>query len=144
MGRVYRALDKKLDEEAALKLIKPEIAADKKTVQRFSNELKVARKIAHKNIGRMFDLNEDESTKYITMEYVSGQDLKNMIRQSKQLTVGTAISITKQVADGLSEAHRWGIVHRDLKPSNILIDKDGDARIMDFGISRSISRGNNR
>ncbi|MBN1222935.1 MAG: protein kinase [Candidatus Aminicenantes bacterium] len=139
MGRVYRVLDKNLNEEVALKLIKPEIASDEKTVQRFSNELKVARKIAHKNIGKMFDLNDDEGTKYITMEYVSGQDLKGLIKQSKQLNVGTAISIAKQMAEGLAEAHRLGIVHRDLKPSNVMIDKDGDARIMDFGIARSVA-----
>jgi serine/threonine protein kinase/Tfp pilus assembly protein PilF len=138
MGSVYRALDKKLSEEVALKLIKPEIASDKKTVERFSNELKIARKIAHKNVGKMYDLNEEEGTHYITMEYVSGQDLKGLIRQSKQLTVGTAISITKQICDGLSEAHSLGVVHRDLKPSNIMIDKNGNARIMDFGIARSI------
>jgi serine/threonine protein kinase/Tfp pilus assembly protein PilF len=138
MGWVYRALDKKLNEEVALKLIKPEIASDKKTVQRFSNELKIARKITHKNVGKMFDLNEEEGTHYITMEYVSGQDLKGLIRQSKQLTVGTAISITRQICDGLSEAHSLGVVHRDLKPSNIMIDKNGNARIMDFGIARSV------
>ncbi len=138
MGWVYRALDKKLNEEVALKLIKPEIASDKKTVQRFSNELKIARKIAHKNVGKMYDLNEDEGTHYITMEYVSGQDLKGLIRQSKQLTVGTAISIARQICDGLSEAHSLGVVHRDLKPSNIMIDKNGNARIMDFGIARSV------
>jgi serine/threonine protein kinase len=137
MGWVYRALDKKLNEEVALKLIKPEIASDKKTVQRFSNELKIARKIAHKNVGKMFDLNEEKGMHYITMEYVPGQDLKGLIRQSKQLTVGTAISITRQICDGLSEAHSLGVVHRDLKPSNIMIDKNGNARIMDFGIARS-------
>jgi serine/threonine protein kinase/predicted Zn-dependent protease len=138
MGWVYRALDKKLNEEVALKLIKPEIASDKKTVQRFSNELKIARKIAHKNVGKMYDLNEEKGAHYITMEYVSGQDLKGLIRQSKQLTVGTAIAITRQICDGLSEAHSLGVVHRDLKPSNIMIDKNGNARIMDFGIARSI------
>ncbi|MGD8538954.1 MAG: protein kinase [Candidatus Aminicenantes bacterium] len=138
MGWVYRAMDKKLSEEVALKLIKPEIASDKKTVQRFSNELKIARKIAHKNVGKMYDLNEEDGTHYITMEYVPGQDLKGLIRQSKQLTVGTAISITQQICDGLSEAHSLGVVHRDLKPSNIMIDKNGNARIMDFGIARSV------
>ncbi len=77
MGRVYRVLDKKLNEEIALKLIKPEIAQDKKIVERFSNELKIARKIVHKNIARMFDLNEDKGIHFITMEFVRGEDLKN-------------------------------------------------------------------
>ena len=74
MGKVYRVLDKKLNEEVALKLIKPEIASDRKTIERFSNELKIARKIVHKSVGCMFDLNEEKGIHYITMEYVPGQD----------------------------------------------------------------------
>ena len=138
MGKVYRALDKKLNEEVALKLIKPEISADKNIIERFKNELKLARKIGHRNVGRMYELLEHEGTHYITMEYVAGQDLKGLIRQSGQLAVGTTISIAKQVCEGLAEAHRFGVVHRDLKPSNIMIDKEGNARIMDFGIARSL------
>jgi serine/threonine-protein kinase len=138
MGRVYRVEDTKLKQEVALKLIKPEISSDKKTIERFRNELKTARMIAHKNVCWMFDLGEVEGAHFITIEYVSGQDLKGLIRQSKQLTAGTAISITKQVCDGLSEAHQLGVVHLDLKPSNIMIDKDGNARIMDFSIARSL------
>ena len=138
MGKVYRVEDKKIKEEVALKLIKPEIALDKKTLERFSNELKIARKIVHKNVGRMYELMEDKGTHFITMEYVEGQDLKRLIRQTGQLAVGTTISIAKQVCEGLSEAHRLGVVHRDLKPSNIMIDKDGNVRIMDFGIAHSL------
>ena len=138
MGKVYKALDKKINEKIALKLIKPEIASDKKIIERFSNELKMARKIGHRNVGRMYDINEEKGTHYITMEYVAGQDLKGLIRQSGQLAFGTTISIAKQVCDGLSEAHRLGVVHRDLKPQNIMIDKEGNARIMDFGIARSL------
>ena len=106
MGKVYKAIDKKLNEEVALKLIKPEIASDKKTLERFNNELKFARKIAHKNVGRMYELMEEEGTHFITMEYVPGQDLRGLIRQTGQLTVGTAVSIAKQVCEGLTEAHR--------------------------------------
>jgi serine/threonine protein kinase/predicted Zn-dependent protease len=138
MGNVYRVVDKKINEEVALKLLKPEIASDRKTLERFSNELKLARKIVHKNVGRMYHLSEEGGTHFITMEYVPGQDLKGLIRQSGQLAVGTTISIAKQICEGLSEAHRLGVVHRDLKPSNIMIDKDGSARIMDFGIARSL------
>ena len=138
MGKVYRALDKKLDEEVAIKLIKPEVASDKKTIERFNTELKLARKIAHKNVGRMYELMEDKGTHFITMEYVRGQDLRALIRQTGQLTVGTAISIAKQVCEGLTEAHRLGVIHRDIKPQNIMIDKEGNARILDFGIARSL------
>lgn len=138
MGRVYRAKDTKLNEEVALKLIKPEIASSKKTIERFSNELRLARKIRHNNVGSMYELLEEEGTSYITMEYVSGQDLKGLIRQSGNLAINTSISIAKQVCEGLAEAHKLGIIHRDLKPSNVMIDKEGNVRIMDFGIARSL------
>jgi len=138
MGNVYRVEDKKIKEEVALKLIKPEIASDKKTIERFSNELKMARKIAHRNVCKMYDLGEEKGTHYITMEYVTGEDLKSFIRRSRQITGGTAVTIAKQACGGLAEAHRLGVIHRDLKPSNIMIDKDGNVRIMDFGIARSL------
>jgi serine/threonine protein kinase/Tfp pilus assembly protein PilF len=140
MGRVYRVLDKKLNEEVALKLIKPEISLDKKTVQRFSNELKIARKVVHKNVARMFDLNEEKGAHYITMEYVRGEDLKKLIRKIGRLSPAQVLPIARQVCEGLSEAHREGIVHRDLKPQNIMVNEEGDARIMDFGIARSVER----
>jgi serine/threonine protein kinase/Tfp pilus assembly protein PilF len=138
MGRVYKALDTEVNEKVALKLIKPEVALDRETIERFRNELKLARKIRHKNVCQMFDLNTSEGTYYITMEYVSGQDLKGLIRQSGRLAVETAVSIANQICDGLEEAHGLGIVHRDLKPGNIMVDRDGQARIMDFGIARSL------
>jgi len=138
MGNVYRVFDKKIKEEVALKLLKPEIASDKKTIERFSNELKFARKIRHKNVCQMYELMEEEGIHFITMEYVPGEDLKSFIRRARQLTAGTAVALAKQVCEGLVEAHRLGVVHRDLKPSNIMIDKEGNARIMDFGIARSL------
>jgi serine/threonine protein kinase/Tfp pilus assembly protein PilF len=138
MGKVYRVFDKKIEEEVALKLLTPEIAADKKTIERFRNELKLARKVGHRNVCKMYDLNEMEGTHYITMEYVPGEDLKSFIRRAGLLNTGKTIFIGKQVCEGLAEAHRLGVVHRDLKPSNIMIDREGNARIMDFGIARSL------
>jgi serine/threonine protein kinase/predicted Zn-dependent protease len=138
MGRVYRVEDKKLDQEVALKLIKPEIAKDKKTIERFRNELKLARNIRHKNVCGMYDLGETEGAHFITMEYVRGEDLRSSIRRFGQLPIGKSISIAKQICEGLSEAHRLGVVHRDLKSNNIMIDKEGNVRIMDFGIARSL------
>ena len=138
MGKVYRVEDIKIKKEIALKLIKPEIASDKKTIERFKNELTIARDIRHKNVCGMFDLGEEKGQHYITMEYVSGEDLKSFIRRSGKLDIPKAISIAKEVCEGLSEAHRLGVVHRDLKPNNIMIDKVGNSRIMDFGIARSL------
>jgi len=139
MGKVYKVHDTKIKEKIALKLLKPEIASDKKTIERFSNELKFARKIRHKNVCQMFDLNEEKDTHYITMEYVSGEDLKSTIIRIGQLPIAKTISIAKQICEGLEEAHRLDVVHRDLKPQNIMLDKEGNARIMDFGIARSIT-----
>jgi serine/threonine protein kinase/tetratricopeptide (TPR) repeat protein len=130
MGRVYKAHD--------TKLIKPEIAKDKKTIERFSNELRLARKIRHKNVCGMFDLGEEKGTHYITMEFVPGEDLRSLITRIGQLPVGKSISIAKQICEGLTEAHRLEVVHRDLKSNNIMIDKEGNVRIMDFGIARSL------
>lgn len=138
MGKVYKALDTEINEKVALKLIKSEIASDQKTIERFRSELKFARKIRHKNVCQMYDLNKEEGAYYITMEYVSGEDLKSFIRRAKRLDTGTAVSIARDVCEGLAEAHRLSVVHRDLKPQNIMVDDDGNARIMDFGIARSL------
>jgi len=138
MGRVYKVLDTKIKDRVALKLIKPEIASNLETIERFGNELRLARQIAHRNVCRMFDLGEAEGTHFITMEYVHGEDLKTMIRMSGQLGVGTTIHIAKEICAGLAEAHRLGIIHRDLKSSNIMIDREGNVRIMDFGIARRL------
>lgn len=138
MGRVYKAVDTEVNEKMAIKLIKPEIAANMKIIERFRNELKFARKIRHKNVCQMYDLNKDKGSYYITMEYVSGEDLKTLINKMGQLSAGQALTIAHQICDGLTEAHKIGVVHRDLKPQNIMIDRGGDARIMDFGIARSL------
>jgi eukaryotic-like serine/threonine-protein kinase len=137
MGKVYRVYDRKLEEEAAVKVIRPEIAADRKTIERFKNELKVARKIAHPRVCRMYDIGEESGLYFIAMEYVPGEDLRSFVRRSGHLTSDKAVSIAKQVCEGLIEAHRFGIIHRDLKSSNIMIDRQGNARIMDFGIART-------
>jgi serine/threonine protein kinase len=138
MGRVYKVLDKEINETVALKLLKSEISVDKKTIERFRNELKIARKISHKNVCRMYHLGKHDEASFIAMEYVHGEDLRRLIRKVGQLGAGKAISIAKQVCEGLEEAHRLGVIHRDLKPSNIMVDEEGNARIMDFGIARSI------
>lgn len=138
MGEVYRVFDREIREEIALKILRPEIAEDEKSIERFRNEVKLSRKIVHKNVCRMYDINKEENKYFFTMEYVSGEDLKSFLKRSKQLTIETTISIAKQICEGLSQAHKLGIIHRDLKPGNIMIDKEGNVRIMDFGIAHSL------
>ncbi len=138
MGKVLKVFDHKINEVVALKLIRPEIGVNARAIERFKNELRFARRISHRYICRMYDLGEAGFYHYITMEYVSGEDLKRFIRRAGPLTAAKTVTIVRQVAEGLAEAHRLGVVHRDLKPQNIMIDQDGNARIMDFGIARFV------
>ncbi|MGB2908709.1 MAG: protein kinase [Candidatus Aminicenantaceae bacterium] len=138
MGWVYKAFDMEVNEKVALKLIRPEIASNTQTIKRFQNEIKMARRIAHRNVCRMYDLGKDGNTRFITMEYVSGEDLKNSLVRMGPLTPSRAVEIGKQLCRGLAEAHRLSVVHRDLKPHNIMIDKQGNAKIMDFGIALAL------
>ena len=142
MGKVYEVWDSEINEQVAIKLLNPEIAGDQETLERFRNELKLARKISHRNVCRMFDLSKEEGTYYITMEFVPGEDLKSYIKRIGPLSPAKAISISKQVCQGLAEAHKLGVIHCDLKSQNIMIDGEGNVRIVDFGVARSLkSRG---
>jgi eukaryotic-like serine/threonine-protein kinase len=138
MGRVYKVFDTRAKEKIALKLLKPEVSSDDAAIERFENELRFARKISHRNVCRMYDLGDEKGTRYITMEYVPGEDLKSMLRMMGPMSPGKTLWIARQICEGLAEAHRLGVVHRDLKPQNIMIDRDGNVRIMDFGIARSL------
>jgi len=138
MGTVYKAFDNKIKEMVALKLLKPEIASDLEIIERFRNELKLARQVSHRHVCRMYDLGEEGLSIFISMEYVPGEDLKSFIHRSGHLNEAKAIGLARQILEGLAEAHRLGVIHRDLKPQNIMIDRDGNAKIMDFGIARSL------
>ncbi len=138
MGKVYKAFDTKVRENIALKLLRPEIGLDEETVERFRNEIKLARKISQRHVCRLYDLGEDGTVFFITMEYVPGENLKSFIRRSGNLTEAKAVTLGRQIAEGMAEAHAHGVIHRDLKPQNVMIDRDGNARIMDFGIASSL------
>jgi serine/threonine protein kinase/Flp pilus assembly protein TadD len=138
MGKVYKVLDTEINEKISLKVIRPEISVSPETIERFQNEMKITRKITHKNVCRIYHLEKENGTYYITMEYVPGENLKRMIRMTRELSVEAAVGIAQQICQGLAEAHRLGIVHRDLKPQNIMIDEEGNVRIMDFGIASSL------
>jgi eukaryotic-like serine/threonine-protein kinase len=141
MGAVYQAWDAELGITVALKVIRPDVMADPvaaaEVERRFKRELLLARQVTHKNVVRIHDLGEIQGIKYITMSYVDGSDLSTIMMRDGRLPVSMVLRIARQVVAGLAEAHKAGVVHRDLKPPNIMIDKDGTAVIMDFGIARS-------
>jgi serine/threonine protein kinase/tetratricopeptide (TPR) repeat protein len=141
MGAVYQAWDAELGVAVAIKVIRPEVMADPTTAaevaRRFKRELLLARQVTHKNVVRIHDLGEMDGVKYITMTYVDGADLASQLKHEGRLPVRAVMRIARQVVSGLVEAHKAGVVHRDLKPANIMIDKSGEALIMDFGIARS-------
>lgn len=141
MGAVYEAWDQDLGVVVALKTVRPEVAADPETARtlerRFKQELLLARQVTHKNIVRVHDMGEVEGIKYITMPYLEGEDLATILKRDGQLPASTVVPIARQVASGLAAAHEAGVVHRDLKPANIMIEGNGDALIMDFGVARS-------
>jgi eukaryotic-like serine/threonine-protein kinase len=141
MGAVYKAKDLELDRLVALKVIRPEMAANPEILRRFKQELILARQITHRNVIRIFDLGEADGIKFITMEYIEGQDLKSLVTQKGKLSFEETTGIIEQVCLALEAAHAEGVVHRDLKPQNIMIDKQGKAAVMDFGIARSVEAG---
>ena len=138
MGAVYKAYDPQVDEVVAVKVLRPEIASEPEVVERFKNEIKLARQVAHRHVCRTYDIGQDGLMVFISMEYVAGEDLKSFIRRSGHINEAKAVDITRQVAEGLAEAHRLGVIHRDLKPQNIMIDRQGNVKVMDFGIAKSL------
>ncbi|MGQ9800647.1 MAG: protein kinase domain-containing protein [Candidatus Saccharicenans sp.] len=140
MGAVYQVYDQKLKEVVALKFLRPEISMEPRLIERFQAELKLARQISHRHVCRLYDLGEEGFSLFITMEYIRGEDLKRFIRRTGHLNEPKARTIARQVAEGLAEAHHFGIIHRDLKPHNIMIDQEGNAKIMDFGLARSLEQ----
>ncbi len=142
MGAVYKAHDRELDRDVALKMILPELANDPGALQRFKQEVIPARGITHTNVVRIFDLAESNGLKFITMEYIQGEDLGTVLNRRGKLNFAEAVDIIQQVCAGLQAAHAEGVIHRDLKPGNIMRDAQGRMVLMDFGLARSVeSRG---
>ena len=142
MGIVYQAWDSELGVAVALKVMRPDAtddpAAGQEIEKRFKRELLLARQVTHKNVVRIHDLGEVDGIKYITMPYIEGRDLADVLHERGRLPVSEALRIAREIAAGLIAAHEAGVIHRDLKPENIMIDGNGHPLIMDFGISRSM------
>jgi tetratricopeptide (TPR) repeat protein/predicted Ser/Thr protein kinase len=137
MGAVYKAKDRELDRLVALKVIRPELAGHPSILQRFKQELILARKITHRNVIRIYDLGVAHGLRFITMEFIEGQDLSSVLEE-RMLTPNETVKILRQVCAALEAAHSEGVVHRDLKPQNIMIESGGRVVVMDFGLARSM------
>src|SRR5262245_444260 len=137
MGAVYKARDRELDRVVALKVVRPDMADQPNLLQRFKHELILARQVAHRNVIRIFDLGEAGGTKFISMEYVEGENLATLLRKHGRFAHDEAAKIMYQVFRALEAAHAEGVIHRDLKPQNIMRDGNGKIVVMDFGLARS-------
>jgi len=137
MGVVYRAFDRELQEPVAIKTLKPEaMAGGTVALDRFKQEIRLARRIAHRNVVRTYDLGEVNGMYYLTMEYVEGTSLKQLIASRGRLPVAVTLTVGKQLCRALEVAHAEGIIHRDIKPHNMVVDPSGFLKVMDFGIAR--------
>jgi len=138
MGMVYKAHDRMLDETVAIKVLRGEFANTTEMLKRFKQEIKLARRVSHRNVCRIHEFDEDGGVRYISMEYVEGTDIKQLARDKGGfLEADEAFDVAIQASDGLQAIHDVGIIHRDLKTSNIMRDPTGRVRLMDFGIAKS-------
>jgi len=137
MGAVYKARDCELDRLVAVKVVRRDLAGHASIMQRFKQELILARKITHRNVVRIFDLGVSDGFRFITMEYIDGRDLSSLLEERK-LTPEETVKILRQVCTALEAAHAEGVIHRDLKPQNIMIESGGRVVVMDFGLARSM------
>ncbi len=138
MGAVYKAHDMEVDRAVGLKVIRPDLAGNPAILARFKQELILARQVTHKNIIRIYDLSEAEGVKFITMEFIEGEDLRTILTRDGKLDPNEAVGIIRQSCAGLQAAHAEGVIHRDLKPSNIMRDAVGRVVIMDFGLAKTV------
>jgi serine/threonine protein kinase/tetratricopeptide (TPR) repeat protein len=139
MGAVYKAMDREVDRIVALKLIRPELASNPAILARFKQELLTAHQVTHKNVIRIYDISEADGVKFITMEFVEGNDLRRILTDEGKLPIERTVEIIRQVCLALEAAHGAGVIHRDLKPQNIMQDsKTGRILVMDFGLARTI------
>jgi serine/threonine protein kinase len=135
MGIVFKARDRETGEVVALKVLRTELAKDEAWMDRFKDELRLARKVTHRNVCRIHEFVRTEDCAYISMEFVDGESLRQILNRFGALSARTAVGISEQICAGLAEAHEEGVIHRDLKPENIMLDRHGQIKVMDFGVA---------
>jgi HAMP domain-containing protein/tRNA A-37 threonylcarbamoyl transferase component Bud32 len=140
MGVVYKARDRELDDLVALKVLRRDMWGDRVQLERMKSEIKLARKITHPNVLRTFDFGELDRVAFISMEYVRGVTLRYMLDQAHRLPYSAGLRLGKQLCAGLAAAHAVGVIHRDIKPENLILEPTGNAKLMDFGIARPVTR----
>jgi len=138
---VYRAFDRELGEVIALKTVRPDVLAmDGSALERLKSEIRLARRISHRNVVRTHDLGEADGVYFITMEYVTGTSLRDLIERGAPLPTPAVVAIAKQLCRALEVAHEQGVIHRDIKPQNLMVQPDGTLKVMDFGVARLLER----
>ncbi len=142
MAVVYRGYDLVLNRDVAVKLLRDQYGSDENFLARFDREAQSAARLSHPNIVNVYDVGEDNNVRYIVMENIEGPNLKELIRRQGPFTVDGAAFIIRQIANGLDFAHARDLVHRDIKPQNILVDNNGNVKVVDFGIAKGISDSN--
>jgi serine/threonine-protein kinase len=136
MGMVYKAHDRELDEIVAVKVLRSDVAPTPDISRRFRSEIKLARRVRHRNVCGIHEFGQDGDLQYIAMEFVDGVDLRRVLRERGALPAGEALEVAIQLAEGLDAIHEEGIIHRDLKTPNVMRDRRGIVRLMDFGIAK--------
>ena len=138
MGAVYRVRDRELNREVALKLIRADVAGDPETLERFKREIQLSSVITHKNVLRVYDLGESDGIRFLTMQFVEGEDLSTIVKRKKALPMERVVKIFRQICEGLRAAHEQGVIHRDLKPQNVMLGRNDTVYLTDFGLARSL------
>jgi len=140
MGAVYRVHDMELDRDVALKLIRSDIGENPEALERFKREIQLSSKVTHKNVLRVYDLGVSEGIKFLTMQFVEGEDLSTVLKRSGRLGISRLTHIFRQILEGLRAAHDQGVIHRDLKPQNIMLDASDNVYVTDFGLAKSLEQ----
>ncbi|MGH8369871.1 MAG: serine/threonine-protein kinase, partial [Gammaproteobacteria bacterium] len=144
MAKVYKARDRQLDEVVALKMLKVDASKDGAALEAIKNEIRLARKITHRNVLRTYDYGDANGMPFISMEYVAGVTLHYLLQNRSRLPYAAGLRIMRQVCAGLQVAHSEGVLHLDIKPGNVMLEPTGNAKLMDFGIAGSINQTDNR